>query len=159
MTSCFETMNLNKTSTAKLTCLFLRKWPHHTWHPSLDWKRLFYMHVSGILSSSFRGLENAWNLLKRWEKPGILTQNLKTNWNWQILCFQASLFKMSFTKIILIYFFVISTLLTQNTDSKPNLPWISLLLSGNNLENTWNFLSQKKWEPCICFNTFQDFYN
>ncbi len=25
----------------------------------------------------FRGLENPWNLLKKWEKNGILTQNLE----------------------------------------------------------------------------------
>ncbi len=43
----------------------------------------------GILLFSFPGLENTWNL------------------------FQVSLFKMSFTKIILIYIFVISTLSTQ----------------------------------------------
>ncbi len=34
-----------------------------------------------------------------------------------------------------------------NTGSKPNWPWISLLLPGNNMENTWNFVSQEKWEP------------
>ncbi len=26
-------------------------------------------------------------------------------------------------------------------------------LPGNNLENTWNFMSQEKWEPCLYFNT------
>ncbi len=31
MTRCFETINLNKTSAAKLTCLFLRKWPQYSW--------------------------------------------------------------------------------------------------------------------------------
>ncbi len=31
MARCFETIHLNKTSAAKLTCLFLRKWPHYTW--------------------------------------------------------------------------------------------------------------------------------
>ncbi len=41
--------------------------------------------------------------------------------------------------------------MNTNTDSKPNWPWISLLLPGNNLENTWTFVSQEKWEPCkIC---------
>ncbi len=33
-------------------------------------------------------------------------------------------------------------------DSKLNWPGISLLLPGNNLENTWNFMSPEKWEPC-----------
>ncbi len=56
--------------------------------------------------------------------------------------FQDSPFKMSFTQKI-IYVFVISTLST-----KPNWPVISLVLPGNNLENTWNFMSAEKWEPC-----------
>ncbi len=32
---------------------------------------------AGILSSTFPGLENVWNLLKQLEKPEILTQNLE----------------------------------------------------------------------------------
>ncbi len=54
--------------------------------------------------------------------PGICSKSGKT-WNFnskpeqnlkfENSMFQASLFKMSFTKIILIYFFVISTLSTQ----------------------------------------------
>ncbi len=31
MSRCFETINLNKTSAAKLTCLFPRKWLLYTW--------------------------------------------------------------------------------------------------------------------------------
>ncbi len=61
----------------------------------------------GILSFSFPDLEFAQKVVKTWNcksKPGKM-------WNWLILCFK--LFKMSFTKIILIYFFVISTLSTQ----------------------------------------------
>ncbi len=98
-------------------------------------------------------LSFAQKVLKTWNFTSKLWKNLK----FANSMFQASLFNMSFTKIILIYLFVISTL--SNTDSKPNWPWISLLLPGNNLENTWNFASQEKWEPCICFNTFRDFYN
>ncbi len=30
-----------------------------------------------ILLFTFPILDNAWNLLKKWEKPGILTQNLE----------------------------------------------------------------------------------
>ncbi len=69
--------------------------------------------------------------------------------------FQVSLFKMSFTKIILIYIFVISTLSTQTLIRSQ----IDLGYDCFYLENTWNFVSQEKWEPCICFNTFRDLYN
>ncbi len=61
-----------------------------------------------FLFQAWKCLEFAQKVVKIWNfnsKPG------KT-WNLQIL-FQASLYKMSFTKIILIYFFVISTLSTQ----------------------------------------------
>ncbi len=106
----------------------------------------------GILLFSFQGLENAWNLLK----SGILTQNLeKKTLKLANSMFQASLFKMSFTNIILIDFFVISTLSTQTLIRSQ----IDLGFHCFYLENTWNFVSQKKWETCICFNTFQDFYN
>ncbi len=54
---------------------------------------------------------------------------------------------MSFSKIksdlCLCHICIINT----NTDSKPNWPGISLHLPGNNLENTWNFVSPEKWEP------------
>ncbi len=69
--------------------------------------------------------------------------------------FQTSLFKMSFTKIILLYFFVISTLSTQTLIRSQ----IDLGFHCFYLENTWNFASQEMWEPCICFNTFRDFYD
>ncbi len=69
--------------------------------------------------------------------------------------FQASLFKMSFTKIIMIYFFNISTLSTQTLIQSQ----IDLGFHCFYLDNTWNFVSHEKWEPCICFNTFPDFYN
>ncbi len=45
-------------------------------------------------------------------------------------------------------------IINTNTDSKPNWPCISLHLPGNNLENTWNFLSPEKWEPCDITNSF-----
>ncbi len=89
--------------------------------------------------------------VKSWNfnsKPGM---NLK----FANSMFQASLFKMSFKKIILIYFFVISTLSTQTLIRSQ----IGLGFHCFYLENTWNYLSEEKWESCICFNTFQDFYN
>ncbi len=51
-----------------------------------------------LLSFTFPGLENAWNLLKKWEKPGIWTQNLENTWNFVNMLFQDSLFKMTFKK-------------------------------------------------------------
>ncbi len=57
--------------------------------------------------------------------------------------FRTSLFKMSFTKIILIYFFVISTLSTQTLIRNQ----IDLGFHCFDLEKTWNFVSQEKWEP------------
>ncbi len=100
----------------------------------------------GILSFTFPCLENAWNLLKKCENPGMLTQSLEKTWNFVNFMFQDSHFKMSFTKnyyIQLCHIYMIRT----NTDSKSNWPGISLTLPGNNLENTWNFVSPEKWEP------------
>ncbi len=61
---------------------------------------------------------------------------------------------MSFTKKI-IYIFVISTLSPQALiQSQIDLGFYCFYL-----ENAWNFVSPEKWEPCICFNIFRDFYN
>ncbi len=46
--------------------------------PTLPGKR-------GILSYNFPGLENAWNFLEKWQKPGILTQNLEKDLNFENL--------------------------------------------------------------------------
>ncbi len=121
---------------------------------------LLWLRLQGIYPGFPPYLENlefCHFLFQAWKMPGICSKsgkNLNKNVKFANYMFQASLFKMSFTKIILIYFFVIT-----NTDWKPNWPWISLLLPGYILENTWNFVSQEKWDPCICFNTFRDFYN
>ncbi len=32
--------------------------------------------------------------------------------------------------------------------SEPNWPGIIFLLHENNMEDTWNFVSPEKWEPC-----------
>ncbi len=58
--------------------------------------------------------------------------------------FQDVIYKNN-SDLLLCHIYIINT----NTDLKPNLPWISLLLPGNYLENTWNFVSQEKWEPCM----------
>ncbi len=54
----------------------------------------------GILSSTFPGLEKAWNMLKKWGKSGILIQNLKQIQKFVNSMFQDLLLKMSCTKKI-----------------------------------------------------------
>ncbi len=96
-------------------------------------------------------LEFAHRVVKTWNFNSKPWKNVKfANFK-----FQASLFKMSFTKIILIYFFVISTLSTHSLIRSQ----IDLGFHCFYLENTWNFVSQEKWESCMSFNTFRDFYN
>ncbi len=58
-------------------------------------------------------------------------------------CVSRFTLKNAIHKNNLIYIFVIS-ILTQT-----HWPGILLLLPGNNLENTWNFVSLEKWEPCF----------
>ncbi len=118
-----------------------------------------------------QGSHSTWKTLKTWNfvifssrlgkclefvqkgvKPGILTQNLGKNLKFANSMFQASLCKMSFTKIILIYIFVISTLSTQTLIRSQIDLGFPLLLPGNNLENTWSFMSQEKWEPWMLQN-------
>ncbi len=110
--------------------------------PTLPWK-------PGILSFTLPGLENVWNLLIKWEKPGILTQNLEKIEIWKFnvwrFTFQAVICnnKNAIQAVICnnknsIYIFVISTLSTH-TDSKPKWPGISLLLLGNNLGKYMEF--------------------
>ncbi len=105
--------------------------------PGKPWK-------PGILSFSFPGLENAWNLLKK--------NNIKKsgkNLEKREICkfyvsnftFQDVIYKNK-SDLLICHIYIINT----NTDSKPNWPWLSLLLPGNNLENIWSFVSQEKWE-------------
>ncbi len=49
----------------------------------------------GILLFTFTGLENAGNLLKKWEIPGILTQNIGKKLNFENFMFPNKLCKMS----------------------------------------------------------------
>ncbi len=87
-----------------------------------------------ILSFPFPGLGNAWNLLKKWVKPGILTQNLeKKPLKFVNFILADSHFKMSFTKkshLHLCHIYIINT----NNDSKPNWCGILLLLPGKYIE-------------------------
>ncbi len=76
-----------------------------------------------------------WNLSFSFAQKVVKTWNFNSkpgkNLKFANSIFQSSLFKMSFTKIILIYFIVIFYIINTNTDSKPNWPWISLLLPGD----------------------------
>ncbi len=100
---------------------------HPTWKTLKTWNFVIFFSRPG------KCLEFAKNkVVKTWNfnlKPG------KT-WNLQIL-FQASLFKMSFTKIILIYFFVISTLSTQTLIDLGFWSQIDLGFHCFYLEITW----------------------
>ncbi len=77
----------------------------------------------GILSFSGKYLEFAQKVVKTWNfnsKLGKKTLKFANS------MFQASFFKMSFTKIILIYFFVISTLSTKKLiEAKLTLDFIT----------------------------------
>ncbi len=73
---------------------------HPTWK---TWNFVIFFSRSG------KCLEFAQKVVKTWNFNSKPRKNLK----FANVMFQASLFKMSFIKIILIYFFVISTLSTQ----------------------------------------------
>ncbi len=102
---------------------------------TLHWKHW----KPGILSYTFPALENSRNLLKKWGKARILTQNLEKTWNWSIMCFKIhfsryNLHQKSFTSMSYLHYQY------NHCDSKPNWHVISLLLPRSNLENTWNFM-------------------
>ncbi len=79
-----------------------------------------------------------WNFVfffQAWKMPGICSKSSK-NLKFSNSMFQASLFKMSFTKIILIYFFVKSTLSTLSTQTLIRSQ-IDLGFHCSYLEITW----------------------
>ncbi len=89
-------------------------------------------------------------LFHSWIMYGICSKNGKT-WNFNSKP-GIKLSRFTFQDVIyrtkhylhLYDIYIINT----NNDSKPNWPGILLLLFGNNLENTWNLVSPKKWESC-----------
>ncbi len=111
---------------------------HPTWKTWKTWNFVIFFSRPGKCLEFGQKVVKAWNFNL---KPG------KT-WHLQILCFnlhfQDVIYKNN-SDLLLCHIYIINI----NTDSKPNCHWISLLLPGNNLENTWNFVSQEKWEPCI----------
>ncbi len=68
------------------------RWPYNTGFP------LYLENHENLEFFSFilPGLENAWNLLKKWEKPGILTW--KNNLNFENWMFPDKLYKVSLQK-------------------------------------------------------------
>ncbi len=130
------------------------------------------MFISGFppYLENLENLEFCHFLFQAWKMPGICSKSSKNlefelkTWKKIEICkfyvssftFQDAIYKNN-SDLLRCHIYIIN--LNTNTDSKPKLPWISLFLPGNNLENTWNFVSQEKWEPCICLNTFRDFYN
>ncbi len=118
--------------------------------PGKPWK-------PGILSLCFsrpgKCLEFAQKVVKTWNfnsKPG-------TNLKFANSMFQASLFKISFTKIILIYFFVISTLSTQTLIRSQ----IDLGFHCFYLEITWRIhgilCHKRSWNPASLLTHFEFF--
>ncbi len=106
----------------------------------------------GILSFTFPGLENAWHLLKNWKTWNFNSKPGKSLY-FVYFVFQDSLLKMTFSKKI--WFMSLSYLHYQHKHwFKAKLTWDFIaFLPGNNLENTWNFVSPQKWEPC-CLNNW-----
>ncbi len=96
----------------------------------------------GIVSFTFPGQENALNFFKKWEKPGILTQNLKE----KKLC-KYAVYIFTFQDVIyrkrIIYIYVITALSTQTMIRTE----IDLGLYCFYPEITWNCVSPEKWEP------------
>ncbi len=127
----------------------------HNWqgsHPT--GKTLKTLNFVIFFSRPGKCLEFAQKVVKTWNfnsKPGKKNQICKF-YVWSFT-FQDVIYKSN-SDLLRCHIRIINT----NTDSKPNWPWILLLLPGNNLENTCNFVLEDKWEPCICFNTFLDLY-
>ncbi len=91
-------------------------------------------------------------LFQAWKMPGFCAKsgkniNLKPGKNLVNYVCQDSLFKMTFSKKVFTSLSYLHYQHKQN-DSKPKSPVISLFLPGNNLENTWYFMSPEKLDPC-----------
>ncbi len=115
-----------ESSTTMYISKFIIQGSHPTWK-TLNFVIFFSRH--GKCLEFVQKVVKTWNLNS---KPG---KNLK----FANYMFQASLFKMSFTKINLIYFFVISTLSKQTLIHSQ----IDLGFHCFYLENTWNFVSKE----------------
>ncbi len=105
----------------------------------------------GILSFSFPGLEFAQKVVKTWNFNSKPEKNMKLANS----MFQASLFKMSFTKIILIYFFVISTLSTQ-TLIRSQID-LGFHVPGNNLKIHGILCHKRSGNPASVLTHFEIF--
>ncbi len=83
----------------------------------------------GILSFSFSCLENAWKSGKNLGKKLEICKFYVWSFTFQDFIYKNS------SDLLLCHIYIINT----NTDSKPNWPWISLLLLGNNVEKNMEF--------------------
>ncbi len=118
---------------------------HPTWKTLKTWNFVIFFSKPG------KCLEFAQKVVKTWNfnsKPGKKLEICK--FYVSSCTFQDVIYKNNYD-LLLCNIYIINS----NTDSKPNWAWISLLLPGNNLENTWNFVSQEKWEPWICLAHFK----
>ncbi len=116
------------------TSTYMGQGSHATWK---TWNFVIFISRPG------KCLEFAQKVVKTWNFNSKHVKNLKFSNSVSSFTFQDVIYKNN-SDLLLCHIYIINT----NTGSKPNWPWISLLLPWNNLENTWNFVSQKKWEPC-----------
>ncbi len=63
-------------------------------------------------------------------------------------CFKIHFSRCHLQKNINLHLCHIYIINTNTVIQSQNGLWISLHLPGNNLENTWHFVSPEKWEPC-----------
>ncbi len=101
----------------------------------------------GILSFTFPGLENAWNLSKKWENPGILTQTLEklyiSKFGVSKFTFQDVIYKIN-SVVHLCHIYIINTNTVIQSQIDLEFYWFYL----DNLENngiSCNDRSGKSW--------------
>ncbi len=111
---------------------------HPTWKTLNTCNLVIYFSRSGKCLEFAQKMEKTFNFIS---KPG---KNFIFNSKFSVLrfTFQNIIYKyISFTSLLYLHY------QHKHCHSKPNWPGISLFLSGNNPENTWNFVSPEKWEP------------
>ncbi len=121
--------------------------PHPTWKSLKTWNFVIFFSRPG------KCLEFAQKVLKTWNfnsKPG---KNMK----FANSMFQTSLFKVSFTKIILIYFFVMSTLSAQTlVRSQINL-WFHCFYLVITWKMHWILCHKRSGNPASVLTHFEIF--
>ncbi len=146
--------------------LYLTFWNFAIWHWAFEnltfwhWLPIFCIeslnsHIDHALTciQGSHPTWTTWNFVIFFSRPGKCLefgQKVVKTWNFNSKPEISKFYVSSFTfedviykynsDLLLFHTYIINT----NTDSKPKWPWISLLLPGNNLENTWHFVSQEK---------------